>query len=200
MSAAAPTSNIDADALMKMSLLEIMQKGIDPCDSKVKSLVDEYYKAHFTKEEEDEDSEEEDDADEEEELDDDDEAGLMDYRHNDISIIEKDGRFTVTIQFSFDQRDECDLPTPEDFEDKWCASYDAKEIAEETLSMFTIIDAYWTHNKLTMIVDNMDGSITEEELLDDLENQSLEDGQFEGCPGDGFWVVSVADLKAAIDE
>lgn len=195
MSAAAPTSNIDADTLMKMSLLEIMQKGIDPCDSKVKSLVDEYYKAHFTKDKEDEDSDEE-----EEELDDDDEAGLMDYRQNAISIVEKDRRFTVTIEFTFYQDIECDLPTPGDFEDKWCNSYDAKLIAEETLSMNTILDAYWTGSKLTMIVDNMDESITEEELLDDLENQSLEDANFEAAPGDGFWVVSVGDLKAAIDE
>ncbi len=200
MSAAAPksTSNIDAEALMKMSLFEMMQKGIDPCDSKVKSLVDEYYKSHFGKEDEQEDESDDD------ELDDDDEAGLMDYRKNEITIVEKDRRFTIILEFSFDQRDECDLPTPEDFEARWCAKYDPKEIAAETMGEeHKIIDAFWSSgaagaNKLTIILDNMDEYYTEEEVLDDLTYNSLEDAQYEAAPGDGFWVVSVGNLTEYI--
>jgi len=194
---------LDAETLMKMSLFEMMHKGIDPCSPKVKCLVDDYYKSHFVKEEEeevDEEDEEEEDE-EEEEKDEGDEAGLMDYR-GDVTAVEKDRRITIILNFGFNESDDdCLLPIPENFEEKWCASYNPKEIAQEAIGEeYTILDAFWSGTKLHILVDNLDESLNVDEIIDDLENNSLEDAQYEAAPGDGFWVISYGDLQKAMSE
>ena len=189
---------LDTEALMKMTLVEMMQKGIDPCAPKVKCLVEEYYKAHFAKEEDDEDDDEDD---EEEEKDEGDEAGLMDYR-GDVTAVETDRRITIILNFAFNETDEDSLlPIPENFEEKWCASYNPREIAEDAIGEeYTILDAFWSGTKLHIIVDNLDESLNVDEIIDDLENNSLEDGPYEAGAGDGFWVISYGDLQKAMSE
>ncbi len=189
----AAANTLDAETLMKMSLFEILQKGIDPCAPNVKSLVDEYYKAHFGKEEEEEEEEEE-------EKDEGDEAGLMDYR-GDVTAVEKDRRITIILNFAFNETDDCLLPIPEDFEEKWCASYNPREIAEDAIGEeYTILDAFWSGTKLHILVDNLDESLNVDEIIDDLESNSLEDGPYEAAAGDGFWVISYGDLQKAMSE
>ena len=191
MSAAVTTTDLNAETIMSMSLFEMMQRGIDPCNPKVKSLVDEYYKSHFGKEEEESDDDESDD---------DKEVGLMDYRH-DVTVVEKDRRITIKLGFIFNYDYDCDLPVPEDFEEKWCASYDAKEIASEAIGEeYTILDAFWSGTKLTIIVDNLDEHYSADEIESDLENNSLEDGPYEAAPGESFWVVSYGDINKAFSE
>lgn len=183
---------LNAETLMKMSLFEMMQKGIDPCAPNVKSLVDDYYKSHFGNDEVDED---------EEEKDENYEAGLMDYR-GDVTAVEKDRRITIILNFAFNATDDdCLLPIPENFEEKWCASYNPKEIAADAIGEeYTILDAFWSGTKLHIIIDNLDESLNADEIIDDLENNSLEDGPYEAAPGDGFWIISYGDLQKAMSE
>jgi hypothetical protein len=197
MSAAANSTapDVDVDTLMKMSLFEIMQKGIDPCNPKVKDLVDEYYKAHFGKEDDNEDD------DENHEPDENDEAGLMDYRQDEISAIEKDRLITVILEFTVNMDNDCILPVPDDFEQKRCAKFNPKEIAVDALGEdYPILDAFWSGNKLNIIIDNMEEYYNPDEIIEILQDNSLEDGPYEAAPGESFWVVSYGELQSAISD
>lgn len=177
------TTASDSSTSMHMSLFEMMQKGVDPSSKKVKCIVEDYYKSNFGKEEENESEEE---------------AGLMDYRLNEITAVDKDRHITIILEFSFDKNDECDLSVPDNFEERWCASYDAKEIAEEAIGEeYTILDAFWSGNKLQIIIDNLDEYYNSDEIIADLEFNSLEDGPYEAEPGTGFWVISYNDIEQA---
>lgn len=156
-------------------------------DISMTSLVDNFYKAHFVEDDEyitnDLMSSE------------DDEVGLMDYRFGDITAQEKDSHIIASIVFNFGSRDEYDDGVPDGFEDKWCAKFNAKEIAEEALGEeFNILDAFWDGNKLFMIIDNLENLYEAEDIINYLQDNSLEDGPFESCPGESFWVLSYKDL------
>lgn len=156
-------------------------------DVSMLSLVDTFYKTHFT---------EEDDY-----IIDDlmpseyEEAGLMDYREGDITAQEKDRTIIVSITFNFGPRDEYDDGVIVGFEEKWCTRFNPKDIAEEALNEeFNILEAFWNNNKLFIIIDNLENIYKAEDIINYLQDNSLEDGQFESCPGESFWVLSYKDL------
>ncbi len=166
-----------------------------PSNDTMTSLVDKFYKTHFIQEDEHIVSAPECYEDESDTHDDYNEAGLMDYRFNDINVKEKDRTIIASITFYFGETDE-DVDAPYDFDEKWCAKFNAKEVAEETMGEeYNILDAFWEGTTLHMIIDNLEGFDNEEDIIDYLQNNSLEDAQFEGCPGESFWVVSYKDLK-----
>ena len=159
-------------------------------DISMTSLVDSFYKAHFIQEDNDEfiinDLLPTDD----------DEAGLMDYRVGDITAQEKDRTIIASITFNFGARDESDEGLVVGFEEKWCSRFNPKEIAEEAIcEEFSILDASWDHNKLYIIIDNLDGLYEVEDVINYLQDNSLEDGPYEGYPGESFWILSYKDLK-----
>lgn len=163
-----------------------------------KTLVEDFYKAHFMQEDDEEDYEEGNKV-----WENDDEVGLMDYRQNDITVQEKDRTIIVCLDFSFNERDDCDIPIPTDFAEKWCAKFDAMEVAQDIcFEQFEILKAFWEGTKLYIIINNLEELYTPEEVAEDFETESLEDGPYEGCPGESFWVVSYEDIQkaAALDE
>lgn len=188
---------LDAKTLLNMSLYEMKQKGIDPCNQSVRNLIDDYYKKHFVNDSgSDTDSDDSDD-----EKTDDDEAGLMDYRDNEIIVVEKDRRITIILEFTFNQHYDCAIPVSEDFEEKRCAKYDAKEIAFDAIGEeYEILDAFWSGNKLHIIINNMDEYYNVDELDEMYRSNSLEDGPYEAAPGESFWVVSYGDIQDSISE
>lgn len=155
-----------------------------------KTLVEEFYKAHFMQE----DDEEEDY--ENKVWENDDEVGLMDYRQNDITVQEKDRTIVVCLDFCFNEGDDCDIYIPIDFTEKWCAKFDAMEVASDIcFEQFEILKAFWEKTKLYIIINNMEELYTVEEVAEDFEMESLEDGPYEGCAGESFWVVSYGDIQ-----
>jgi hypothetical protein len=124
-----------------------------------------------------------------------DEAGLMDYRYHDIDAQEKDSTIIISVTFRFASTAEED-DAPLDFEEKWCLKFDPKEIAQDTLGEeYDLLDAFWEGDKLHMTIDNSSRTYNADEIAEDLMNNSLEDGPFEACPGESFWVVSYKDLE-----
>ena len=164
--------------------------------SATKTLVDEFYRTHFMQEDEEEEYENK-------VWENDDEVGLMDYRQNDIIVQEKDRTIVVCLNFSFGEHDDCDISIPIDFAEKWCAKFDAMEVASDIcFEQYEILKAFWEKTKLYIIINNMEELYTVKEVAEDFEMESLEDGPYEGCAGESFWVVSYGQLQkeAALEE
>ena len=162
-----------------------------------KTLVEDFYKAHFMQENEEEEEYEN------KVWENDDEVGLMDYRQNDIIVQEKDRTIVVCLDFSFGEHDECDISIPIDFTENWCAKFDAMDVAQDIcFEQYEILKAFWEKTKLYIIINNMEELYTVKEVAEDFEMESLEDGPYEGCAGESFWIVSYGQLQkeAALEE
>jgi hypothetical protein len=170
-----------------------------PSTDAMTSLVDKFYKTHFVQDEEhvvDSDNHS-DCSDESDAHSMSDEAGLMDYRYNEIDAQEKDSTIVISVTFRFTSTAEED-DAPLDFEEKWCLKFDPKEIAQDALGEeYDLLDAFWEGSKLHMIINNLDNSYDADEVASNLLDNSLEDGPFEACPGESFWVVSYKNLEDA---
>ena len=118
-----------------------------------------------------------------------DEAGLMDYRQNDIKVVndKKNKQIHVTLIFS------CECLSGKALK-AWCAKFDPSLIASECCT-YNISFAKWVSNRLIFTIENKDGKLKADEIESDLSDNSLEDGPYEGFPGEGFWVLSKTNLK-----
>lgn len=155
------------------------------------SMVIMAHKSYNNQEEYDED----DYSDSDGEYDENNEAGLMDYRSGNITIKKLDDIIKVYIDFYFNYEEKYNIPEPYDFETKWCAKFDPKEIAEDALGgEFNILDASWEGSTLNITIYNKDKLHKKKDVLEYLEDNSLEDGPYEGFAGESFWVVSYKNL------
>lgn len=145
----------------------------------------------------------------------DDEAGLMDYRQNDIDVFESEDKLIVNLTFDFNSSS---YMVPHHFAERWCGRFSALEIAEEIgfggfdqygednkiQCYFEIETARWLEDGVTLeiILDclNTKGKRTRkvnaEQLILDLETNSLEDGPYEGSPSGNFWVPSHGEVRS----
>jgi hypothetical protein len=152
-----------------------------------------------------------------ESFDSDDEAGLMDYRQNEIDVTESDGKLIINLTFDFNSSS---YMVPHHFAERWCGRFSALEIAEDigfagftqysednkAQCFFEVETARWLEDGVTLeiilnCVDKKDRpakNVDLEELIEDLETSSLEDGPYEGCPGNNFWVPSHGEVRSMI--
>lgn len=129
------------------------------------------------------------------------EAGLMDYRGEEILVEERKGKIIIKLTFAFNEADRNPVPVPHDFDERWCARFPAEEVADEIgVDIYPgtrIKRARWLEDHVTLeiklICEKEQPSL--EEILLDLETNSLEDGPYEGCPGGNFWVPSQGELR-----
>ena len=130
------------------------------------------------------------------------EAGLMDYRGEEVLVEVCEGKIIIKLTFAFCDHSHNPVPVPHDFDARWCSKFSAATIADE----LGVVDIYpnmyiqaarWLEDHVTLeITAAYEGEPPAiEELLMDLETNSLEDGPFEGFPGDNFWVPSQRELK-----
>lgn len=127
------------------------------------------------------------------------EAGLMDYRGEEIIVEKREGKLILRLTFSFNEGCESPVPTPHDFEERWCARFSAEDVADDLGICYEDVDieaARWLEDHVTLELVLACGSNAPsiEEILLDLEYNSLEDGPYEGCAGGNFWVPSQGEL------
>jgi hypothetical protein len=124
-----------------------------------------------------------------------DEAGVMDYRGSTEVSRLKSKNYRVSIEFSFSQTSEHYSEHPFD-EAKWCAKFNPVEIAADFDWVGEIIRANWVAGTTELVIDikPYPEFASKKKLTEYFEENCLEDGQFEACPGDGFWVVSFDDI------
>ena len=125
------------------------------------------------------------------------EGGLMDFRQNEIIVRRKKYRnvFSVRITFSCCQTSQGYLD-----EVAWCTTSDISNITKWYL--IYLFDEYvegsakWLPNSTTLYfeLDNKENKLTKESIFETLKYDSLEDGPYEGMPGN-FWVVPVKAFK-----
>ena len=131
------------------------------------------------------------------------EAGLMDYRGDEIIVEKRKGKLIIRLTFSFAEASRNPVPIPRDFEARWCARFSAGEVADELGICYAGVDieaARWLEDHVTLEVILVCGrkAPSVEEILLDLETNSLEDGPYEGCPGNNFWVPAQGELTDMI--
>lgn len=127
------------------------------------------------------------------------EAGLMDYRGDEIIVEKRKGKLILRLTFSFEEATENPVPIPRDFATRWCARFPAGEVADDlgiSYSKVNIEEARWLEDHVTLeiVLSRKKGAPSVEEILLDLETNSLEDGPYEGCPGNNFWIPSQGEL------
>jgi hypothetical protein len=124
-----------------------------------------------------------------------DEAGVMDYRGNTEVTKLTSNIYEVCIEFSFSQTSEHYSEHPFD-EAKWCAKFNPVEIAADFDYVGEIIRANWLAGttQLVMEIKPYEEFRSKRKIAEFFEYNSPDAGQFEACPGDGFWVVSFDDI------
>lgn len=126
------------------------------------------------------------------------EAGVMDYRQNEIEVIDNGfNNYTVTLKFSFVESEETDnvlKTTPEEIAERWCQKWSPAEPAEDFSYVVNVLTAEWkepTTLKMTIETDDIYGDPADQEtVVKFFEDNSLEDGPYEATGTyDYFWIV-----------
>jgi hypothetical protein len=129
---------------------------------------------------------------------DDQEGGLMDYRRNSIIVRKKKGKNAFSVRLTFTYEKTIDIEGS--FDDiAWCKNTPPSELVEGWLEymMFSVVpdSAKWEKDNIFYFeVNNDDGKLTKADIISELENESLEDGVYEGGPGD-FWIIPASEFK-----
>jgi hypothetical protein len=131
------------------------------------------------------------------------EAGVMDYRYNEIKIEQLEDKYIVRLTFSFIMHYSCDTEVSDGFEARWCERHSADEVAADIYDIADTSNARWVDSteeegKKVLefeIARDEDGYLpTEEDIYDELIFNRLEDSVYDSLPGKSFWVVSEMDL------
>ena len=138
-----------------------------------------------------------------------DEIGLIDYRWNGTTAVRDGDVYTVTVTFSYTITDhEHNIRLPANFTELWCKKYEAfaADIADDiggtSFDTFIRKSAKWigpttlefqiTHEEKW----NYGESMTEQGIIDWLDEDSLEDGIYEG--DDDFWIIHADDATEVV--
>lgn len=125
----------------------------------------------------------------------DDEGGLMDYRGGDIKVIHLEGKIGITLSFGVNiTNDDIHKRGLSIFPEEWCAKFDPEEIVEENWSYnYDIVkgSSKWIEPTTLYFEIVADDTTDENDIMEELDYTSLEDGPYEGCPG-SFWIIPVS--------
>ena len=126
------------------------------------------------------------------------EGGLMDFRRNSIVIRKKKSHPIITVRITFtcvktvDINGSIDVP-------KWCTSFAPRHIGDGYLQY--VFDEYikdsakWEDGGVLYFeLDNKEENLTKSYIREWLQEDSLEDGPYEGGIGD-FWIVPASEFK-----
>lgn len=127
------------------------------------------------------------------------EWGVMDYRKNPITVEQFPTQFVVTLTFNFMITNETiDVNDTRKVASAWCKQHTAEAVIEDLRYMLNISSAKWIGSNVLEFVLPLDSKVdggykvtalTLEEIHDQLVTNSLEDGSYEGMPGESFWIV-----------
>jgi hypothetical protein len=123
------------------------------------------------------------------------EGGLMDYRGGDLTVVDLDGKFGVTLSFCVNiTNDAIHKKGLSIFPGEWCAKFDPQHIVDSNWGYnYDIIKGSPKWIKPTTLYFEIvaTSTLTVNDVAEDIEYDSLEDGVYEGSPGD-FWVIPVS--------
>lgn len=127
------------------------------------------------------------------------EGGLMDFRQSNIIVRKKKYRNVFGVKLTFTCNRTTDIDGTID-EVAWCAKTDITDITDDYLMY--IFDEYiegsakWIPNTTTLYfeLDNKENKLRKETIIETLKYDILEDGPYEGMPGN-FWIVPASEFK-----
>ena len=128
------------------------------------------------------------------------EWGVMDYRHNPIIIEQFPTQLVVTLTFDFMNTNESiKVKNTKKVASAWCQTHTAEAVISDLSYTVDITSAKWIGpNVLEMVLpptvlkisdEYKVSQLTVEEIHKLLLTNSLEDGSYEGMPGETFWIV-----------
>jgi len=127
------------------------------------------------------------------------EWGLMDYRRNPISVEQFPTGFVVTLTFDFmNTNDTIKVKDAKKVAAAWCKEHTAEAVIADLRYILDISSTKWIGPNVLEIAlppdctaeyDCKFRALTVEDIHDRLVTNSLEDGSYEGMPGESFWIV-----------
>ena len=118
------------------------------------------------------------------------EWGVMDYRRNDISVEQFPTEFVVTLTFDFMNTNESiKVKNTKKVASAWCQSHTAEAVITDFRYMMDITSTKWIGPNVIEITIPIKKEYSIESIVEDFKTNSLEDGSYEGMPGESFWVV-----------